>query len=134
MRIRNAASFLRRVLFADAALSSVMALLLIFGASAIASLTALPEMLLAASGWVLVPWVALVMFAATREPLRRPLIWIVVALNAVWAVDSIALLFTDSVQPNSLGVAFVMTQALVVAILATLQATGLRAMRQTTAV
>jgi hypothetical protein len=130
MRIVNPAAFLRRVLFADAALSSVMALLLIFGASAIASITALPVMLLSGAGWALVPWVALVMFSATREPMRRGLVWAIVALNAVWATESVALLFMESIHANALGTVFVLAQALVVAVLAVLQAGSLRALRQ----
>jgi hypothetical protein len=129
MKIVDAATFLRRVLFVDAALSSAMALLLIFGASAIASITALPELLLQGAGWILVPWVALVMFTATREPLRAGLVWAVIALNAVWAVESVALLFVDSIDANALGVAFVLAQALAVAVLAALQTMGLRGIR-----
>jgi hypothetical protein len=129
MKIVDAATFLRRVLFVDAALSSAMALLLIFGAGAIASITALPELLLQGAGWILVPWVALVMFTATREPLRAGLVWAVIALNAVWAVESVALLFVDSIDANALGVAFVLAQALAVAVLAALQTMGLRGIR-----
>jgi hypothetical protein len=130
MNIVHAPAFLRRVLFADAALSSVMALLLIAGASAVASITALPEGLLFGAGWALLPWLALVMFAATREPLRAALVWAIVALNFAWAADSVALLFLDSIAANAFGAVFVLAQALVVAGLAVLQAAGLRAMRR----
>lgn len=130
MKTINATTFLRRVLFADAVLSSVMALLLILGAAAIATITALPESLLRGVGWVLVPWVALVVFAATREPLRASLVWVVAALNAVWVIDSIALLVMNWVAPNAQGIAFVVTQALVVGALAALQAAGALAMRR----
>jgi hypothetical protein len=130
MKIVNAAGFLRRVLLADAALSSGMALLLIAAAGAIASITALPAGLLAGAGWALVPWVALVMFAATRDPLRALLVWAIVALNAVWAIESVALLSADSIEANVFGVFFVLSQAIVVAVLAALQAAGLRAMRR----
>jgi hypothetical protein len=130
MNIGSASIFLRRVLWADAAVSLAMALLLIFGASAIASLTALPEMLLSGAGWVLMPWVALVAFTATRNPLRTRLAWLVVALNVVWVVESGFLLAMDSIKPNALGVAFVLAQASGVLALAALQATGLLALRR----
>jgi hypothetical protein len=130
MKVVNAVGFLRRVLLADAVLSSGMALLLIAAASAIASITALPAGLLAGAGWALVPWVALVMFAATRDPLRALLVWAIVALNAVWAIESVALLFADSIEATVFGVFFVLSQAIVVAVLAALQAAGLRAMRR----
>jgi len=130
MKVSNAGTFLRRVLLADAALSSVMALLLVLGAGAVASVTALPELLLYGAGWVLVPWVAFLMFTATREPLRAALVWVVIIVNAAWTVDSVALLFMDSIAPNGLGIAFVLAQTLVVATLAVLQAAGLRARRR----
>jgi hypothetical protein len=131
MRISNSVAFLRRVLFADAALSFIMALLLIFGATVIESITALPKPLLYGAGWVLVPWVSLVVFAATRKPLRAPWVWAIVALNAAWVIDSIALLFMPAITANALGVGFVIAQALVVGVLAALQSAGLPAVRRT---
>ena len=111
MNIGSASIFLRRVLWADAAVSLAMALLLIFGASAIASLTALPEILLSGAGWALIPWIAFVAFTATGNPLRTWLAWLVVALNVVWVVESGFLLAMDSIETNALGVAFVLAQA-----------------------
>ena len=130
MNIGSASIFLRRVLWADATVSLAMALLLIFGASAIAPLTALPENLLSGAGWALMPWVALVAFTATRDPLRTGLAWLVVALNVVWVVESGFLLAMDSIKTNALGVAFVLAQAFGVLVLAALQATGLLALRR----
>ena len=129
MRIGNAPLFLRRVLWADAALSLAMALLMIFGAAAIASMSALPETLLSGAGWVLMPWVALVAWTATREPIRTGLVRLVIVLNVIWVVESIFLLFLDSIEANAFGVAFVLTQALGVLALAALQTSGLRALR-----
>jgi hypothetical protein len=130
MNIGSASVLLRRVLWADAAVSLAMALLLVFGASAIASLTALPEILLSGAGWALMPWVALVAFTATRNPLRTGLAWLVVALNVVWVVESGLLLAMDSIKANAMGVAFVLAQASGVLVLAALQATGLLALRR----
>ena len=130
MNIGSASIFLRRVLWADAAVSLAMALLLIFGASAIASLTALPEILLSGAGWALIPWIAFVAFTATGNPLRTWLAWLVVALNVVWVVESGFLLAMDSIETNALGVAFVLAQAAGVLVLAALQATGLLALRR----
>ena len=130
MNIGSASIFLRRVLWADAAVSLAMALLLIFGATAIASLTALPEFLLSGAGWALMPWLALVAFTATRNPLRTWLAWLVVVLNVVWVVESGFLLALDSIDTNAMGVAFVLAQAVGVLVLAALQATGLLALRR----
>ncbi len=130
MNIGNAPLFLRLVLWADAALSFVMALILIFGAAAIASITALPKTLLFGAGWALTPWVAFVAWTGSREPIRTGLVRLVVVLNVVWVVESICLLFLKSIEANSFGVAFVLTQALGVFVLAALQTTGLRALRR----
>jgi hypothetical protein len=48
----------------------------------------------------------------------------VVAVNAVWAADSLLLLLSGWVAPTALGVAFVLAQAAAVAVLAVLQALG----------
>ena len=128
MNIGNAPLFLRRVLWADAAISLAMGLLLIFGAAAIASITALPETLLFGAGWALMPWVAFVAWTAMREPIRTGFVKLVVVLNVVWVGESIFLLFMESIEANSFGVAFVLTQAFGVFALAALQAIGLRAL------
>lgn len=49
-----------------------------------------------------------------------------IAANAVWAFDSIALLFTGWVEPNLLGQAFVVAQAVSVGAIAGLQYIGLK--------
>ena len=100
------------------------------GSSAIASLTALPEILLSGAGWALIPWIAFVAFTATGNPLRTWLAWLVVALNVVWVVESGFLLAMDAIETNALGVAFVLAQAAGVLVLAALQATGLLALRR----
>ncbi len=49
-----------------------------------------------------------------------------IAANAIWTIDSIALLFTGWVQPNMLGQAFVVMQAVSVGVIAELQYIGLK--------
>lgn len=51
-----------------------------------------------------------------------------VVVNLLWAIDSIALLFTGWIDPNGLGVAFVVAQAVVVFGFAELEYVGLRRM------
>jgi hypothetical protein len=48
----------------------------------------------------------------------------VVVVNAVWALDSVALLLSGWVAPNALGYTFVVAQALVVLVLAGAQYLG----------
>ncbi|WP_431267624.1 hypothetical protein [Dankookia sp. P2] len=54
------------------------------------------------------------------------LFWVVILGNALWALDSLLLLVSGWVAPTALGGSFVVAQALVVALLAELEYTGLR--------
>jgi hypothetical protein len=58
--------------------------------------------------------------------MARIAVWAVIGLNAVWAIDSVVLLFTGWVQPNLLGYAFVVGQAAFVAVMAELEIIGMR--------
>ena len=118
--------FLRRVVLADAATSGVTGLLMMLGAGFLAELLGMPAALLDYAGLVLLPFAALVAYLATRESLWRSAVWAVIACNALWAADSVLLLLTGWIEANKLGVAFVIAQALVVAVLAELEYVGLR--------
>ena len=120
-------AFLRRVLFVDAATSAAAAALL-SAADVLAPLLGLPQALLLGAGAAFVPFAALVLWVAMRDPLPRAGAWLVVAINVVWAADSVLLLFTDWVAPATLGTAFVLVQAAAVAVLAELEFVGLRRM------
>ncbi len=86
----------------------------------------MPASLLRIAGLVLLPYAAFVAMLARRDVLSRGAVWAVVAGNAIWAVDCVALLFTGWIDPSLLGVAFILVQALVVAAFAELQVVGLR--------
>jgi hypothetical protein len=126
----NPSLLLRRALLADAIFSGVSAVLLTLGASALASLLNLPEALLRETGLFLVAYAALVGWLGTRQAILRPLVWIVIAGNAAWALMSIALLFSGWVAPNLLGEAAVAMQAIAVGVFAELQYLGLRRSRE----
>lgn len=119
-------SFLRRVLSIDAIASAAMGIGLLVFASLLAPLFDLPEALLRETGIVLLPFAAFVGYLATREQPNRIAVWAVVVVNAIWTIDSIALLFTDWVAPNALGYALVIGQAFVVGTFAELEYVGLR--------
>jgi hypothetical protein len=53
-------------------------------------------------------------------------VWAIIILNTLWALDSIALLFTSWVAPNLFGSGFVIVQTVVVALFAELQFLALR--------
>lgn len=117
---------LRRTLWLDAIVSGATGLLLLFGATFLVDLFALPEALLRYAGLALVPYVAFVVFVAQRQPVSLTATWVVIVANVLWATASIALLFTGWVAPNVLGGGFVLFQALVVAAFAVLQFMALR--------
>ena len=118
--------WLRRILLVDAATSAAMGLLLVVAASPLAPMLGLPAALLDYAGLSLIPFAALVGWVATRPQPPRPGVWAIIACNAVWSADSILLLLSGYVAPTGLGTAFVVAQALFVAILAELEHVGLR--------
>ena len=122
----NPSLLLRRAIQFDAVFSGASALLLSFGAGALAPLLNLPEALLRETGLFLVAYAALVGWLGTRPSMPKPLVWIVIAGNAAWALASIALLFSGWVTPNLLGEAAVAMQAIAVGVFAELQYVGLR--------
>ena len=119
-------TFLRNVLLADALVSGATGLLMTLAAGLLEPILRVPPALLRGAGLALLPYAAVVAWLARREALPRGAVWAVVACNAVWAVDCVALLVTGWIDPTLLGVAFILMQALVVAAFAELQVVGLR--------
>jgi hypothetical protein len=118
--------FLRLALSADAVVSGTTAVAIWALAEPLEAWLGVPATLLRYAGMSLLPFVAVVAYLATRESVTRAAIWAVIACNAMWAVDSIVLLFTAWVEPTLLGYAFVVGQALIVAGFAEMQFIGLR--------
>jgi hypothetical protein len=121
---------LRTVLQIDAAASGGMGVLLLVAAGSLASVFGLPVLLLRGAGVILVPFAAFLVWLSGRTDavsLPRNLAWTVVTANALWAIDSVLLLFTGWVQPTGLGLAFVLVQALAVVILTWAEIGGIRA-------
>lgn len=118
--------FLRRALVLDAGASGATALLILAGAGLLEGLLGLPAALLRGAGLVLIPYVAFVAYAATRDVISRSAVWAIVITNAVWVIASGLLLLSGWVAPTGLGYAFVIGQAAVVALLGELQYVGLR--------
>lgn len=118
--------FLRNVLKADAAFSAVGAVLMAAGAPIVAPLTGLPPTLLIGAGLALAPWVVLLVYIVRQPGVSRLVMIDVIAVNALWAAVSVGLLVSGMIAPNALGAAFVLAQALVVAVFAELQFVGMR--------
>ena len=112
-------TFLRRTLAVDAATCAAMGVLLAAFQAPLAGLLGLPAALLFYAGLALFPCAAL-MLVAHRS---RALAWLVVAGNAAWLAGSVVVLVVAS--PTALGYAFVIAQAIAVAVLAGLEYVGL---------
>jgi len=82
--------------------------------------------LLSGSGVALLAVGAFIVFAAAKTPALRWPVWVVVLGNAGWVLASVLLLVSGVEQPTALGIAYVIAQAFVVAILAELEYVGLR--------
>ena len=121
------ASFLRRVLWADAATCIACGILLGFGAEALTGLLGLPPALMRWAGISLFPVAGLLVFLATRDRPAPALVWVIIVGNAIWAIDSLILLLTPWVAPTLLGSLFVIGQAVVVFAFARFEHLGLRA-------
>jgi hypothetical protein len=117
---------LRKALLSDALLSGLTGLVLAFAAGPLSTPLGLPVGLLRWSGIILIPFAPLLARLGMRERIQRPLVFAVVACNALWALDSVLLLVTGWVEPTILGEVFVLGQAVVVAVLAELEFLGLR--------
>lgn len=118
--------FLRNTLYLDALASGATALLMFVGASLLSGLLELPEPLLFWAGLVLIPFVAMLVIIARRDSVPGGLLPGIIVLNVLWIIGSFALLLTGAVAPNALGIAFVVVQALAVAVFAELQFIGIR--------
>jgi hypothetical protein len=118
--------FLRRVLLADAATGILTGLLLALDAGFLEPLLGLPATLLREAGIVLLPLAAFVGYAGLRKELSRRLVWLVIAFNVLWVVDSAVLLMSGWVAPTVLGQAFIVAQAVAVALFTELEYFGLR--------
>jgi uncharacterized membrane protein YdcZ (DUF606 family) len=119
-------NFLRNVLRADALSCVACGVLQVVFTGQMAQLLGLPEALLAYTGEFLLAYAAVVAFVSTRDPLPRPLVWVLLAGNLGWAIACALLLVSGRVAPSMLGTAYVVAQALTVAVLAELQFFGLR--------
>ena len=120
--------FLKRVLLIDAASCLGMAALLLPGATALAPLLGLDRTLLVGAGAALAPLGLLILWIATRRSLYLWLVYLVVAGNLVWTMESFLLLrIAEGV--TAIGMIFVAGQATIVASLALLEWIGLRRAR-----
>ncbi|MDN6856582.1 hypothetical protein QO207_08275 [Pseudomonas sp. CAN2814] len=126
MTLLQSSPLLRLTLKVDAIAGGAMGLLMALAAQPLGTLLGLPFVLLLVAGIVLLPLALVLYWMSNQSVLSRTGVWAVIALNALWVVESVALLVTGYVQPTALGYAFVIGQALVVLLLAELEFFGMR--------
>lgn len=126
MQLLRTSTFLRWVLFADAATCIATGLLMMLGSGLLEQFLGLPAELLRYAGVSLAPFAAFLVYLATRENLSPPAVWTAIVLNMLWTAASLLLLMTGWVAPTELGYTFVIAQALGVAVFASLEYFGLR--------
>lgn len=124
------AGLLRRALQLDAAASGLLGIVLVAASGPAGRLFDLPATPLLGYGAVLVVWAAVVGWLGTRAEIPRRGAVAVIVLNLLCAIDSVVLLVTGWIEPNGLGVAFVLAQTAAVLIFAELQYAGLRRLRR----
>lgn len=126
MTAQQASKFLRGSMLADAVISGATGLLMLAGAGVLTSWLGVPAPLMRYVGLILLPFAAMVLYLARMPLVSRAGVRLVIALNVAWVAASILVLVAGWIEPTTLGMAFVIFQAVVVAGFAELQYTGLR--------
>lgn len=112
---------LRKVLLLDAGTCVATGAVMSLFAGPLARLTAIPEPLLLTAGLALFPVAAFMAFVARMPSIPKAAVWLIVLGNAAWVAGSALLLLAALIRPNGFGVAFILAQALAVAVLAWLE-------------
>ena len=118
--------FLKAVLLVDAATCILSGILLLTSSAALERLLEIPAGLSLAAGLLLLAFGAAVAWVGTRRELRHFAVWVIISVNALWAVESLLALALGWLEPNAVGRYLVIAQAIAVAVIAELQFFGLR--------
>jgi hypothetical protein len=119
-------SFVRRLLLTDSLVSGATGALMAGAAPILESWLGLPAALLRFAGIALLPFAGVVGWLALQASPARAGVQAIIAANFAWVAGSILLLLAGGVNPTTLGIAFVIFQAVVVGVLGELQYMGLR--------
>jgi len=127
----NESQLLRRVLFGNAAFSTLTGLLCLFDATALTRAFAIPDpLLLPGLGVQLLIFATAIVWVATRTRLPITFAWTIICLDIAWVVGSTALLpFVSNVLSAS-GLAALILIAFGVASFATGQIVGVRRLQR----
>lgn len=123
---QESAGLLRLVLKLDAVATGAVGLLSLAAGPALDGLLGIPLALLAPVGLFLIVYAAAIWVVATRPRVSRPAAWTAVVINLVYAVDAIVVVAAGWFPLTALGSAFVLFQAVAVALFAAAQFYALR--------
>jgi hypothetical protein len=126
MTVLTVSPLLRFALTLDAAATAATGAALLPFAQELAPVLGLPTTLLSGAAVFMLAYAAVVAWLRGRATLPRWAVWTVIVGNALWALDCALLAFAGVLAPSTLGVAFLLTQAVIVAGFAELQYFGLR--------
>lgn len=119
-------ALLRLALKLDAAVTGLNGAAYLAAAPLLADLLGLPADLFRGAGAFLLAYAVALWIVGTRDTVRPPAVWAVIALNAVWAAGSVAVVTLGWSSPTTIGSVWIVLQAVVVAGFAWLQRLGLR--------
>jgi hypothetical protein len=113
------------MLWTDAAISGLSGLIMLVLAGPLADLLDVPVALLRVSGLILIPYVGVLVYLATRKEIPAGGVWAVIATNLLWTAGSFVTLFSGRIDPNAAGIVVIVFQAMAVAVIADLQVLAL---------
>lgn len=117
---------LRRALLTDAALAVIAGIALVVAAGSLGAFLELPAAALRIAGVIFIPFGAFAGWLGSRARVRRTLVFAVIVLNILWAVDSVLLVLSGRVVTTLLGECFVVGHAMIIAVVAEMEFVGLR--------
>lgn len=120
---------LRRALTADALISLAAGFVMTLGADLLSAWLQLPASLLLAAGLSLFPWAGFLMWLARKSAVPRAAVWTVLAINALWIVESAWVALGGQFAPNGWGLAFIAAQGVAVFVVLEREFMGLRRSR-----
>ena len=126
MHTHEVSSLLKFALRLDGAGSLACGLLSCALAAPLATAVGAPVGWVTAIGAFMIGYGLLVGWLAQLGRLDARFVWVVVIGNLLWAIESVALLFTGWITPNTVGISVILTQAVLVAGFSQLQYLGLR--------
>ncbi len=118
---------LREILLADTAILVTTGLVYLGASGWLGSTLELPSALLAGSGAFFLAFGAGMLTLGTRRSIPSVGVYGAIGVNVAWAVAGVVVLLSGLIDPNALGVAFVLANLVAALVVADLEFMGLRA-------